>query len=244
MNDNARYVAYYRVSTPNQPCSLNRTQPAVVRNLVGVENIIAEFYEQASGMDDDRPVFAEAVEKCRAEGATLVAAYADRLTRNPSFARKLFFESGLEIKTSDLPDKNAENFGHEFESLYFLAEFQVRRASENTRRTLALLKARGVKLGSPRRFTEDEMKLGAAARRKKADENPNNVRSAEEIRRYLAAGNKRNLSAIARHLDAKGCYTSRGVRHDAKSIKLLIRRFGIGQPVAAVVKQASLPLEC
>lgn len=222
-----KYVAYYRVSTKRQSLGLDAQRSAVLAKIPAAD-IIAEYSEKESGAHDDRPQLARAMAEARRHGATLVVAKADRLSRDLTYAAMAVFRSGVRVICLDMPTEAAADpllFG-----VYFgLAQKEREMISQRTKSALAALKAKGVKLGSPTKltFTEEERKKGQEVRSRRADLNPNNVRSADEIRRYLAAGNKRNLSAIARHLDARGCYTSRGVRHDAKSVKLLMARYGI-----------------
>jgi len=84
-----KYVAYYRVSTREQGDeghSIDAQQKIVRNHLNGGEwELIAEFTEVESGRMRNRPELEAALELCQAEGATLVSAKLDRLTRNVRF---------------------------------------------------------------------------------------------------------------------------------------------------------------
>lgn len=117
--------------------------------------------------------------------------------------------------------------------VYFgMAMREAQLISERTTAALQALKAKGVKLGNPngaKCLLTDEVKAAAAEERtRRAMENPNNVASANEVRRYLnTEGNKRTLQAIAEHLTESGFYTSRGVFHTPTSVKNLCALFMI-----------------
>lgn len=78
-----------------------------------------------------------------------------------------------------------------------------------------------------RAFTGADAAKSAATRRRQAEENPNNVRAAGELRRQLAGGAPRCLSALARHLNEAGLFTATGRLHTAQSVKLLLARHGL-----------------
>ena len=219
-----KWVAYYRVSTKRQGLGLDaqraRVQAAAAE--CGAV-IISEIEEKESGKECNRPKLNKALAEARRHGATIVVAKHDRLSRDLSFAADLVFKSGTKFSILNLPDEAMTDpllFG-----VYFgMAMREAQLISERTTAALAALKAKGVKLGRPNAAESITPEMRAAAaevNRRKANENPNNVASANEIRRYLNAGGRRTLQAIANHLTDNGFYTSRGVFHTAKSVSLL-----------------------
>lgn len=221
-------VAYYRVSTRRQGLGIDAQRAAVTAYAAqhGLD-IITEIEEKESGKECDRPGLALAMATARRHRAVLVVAKADRLSRDLSFAAQVFFSSGLTVTALNLPPEAATDrllFG-----VYFgLAAQEAQMISARTKAALAALKAKGIKLGRPDAVITPEMREAAAkARRAAADSNPANLAAADELRRYFDGAAKRNLSAAARHLNGKQLYTPRGVFHDAKSVKLLIARYGI-----------------
>ncbi len=223
-----KIVAYYRVSTKKQGLGLEAQRAAV--SAYATANgltIVEEVEEKESGKECDRPGLSLAMATARKNRAALIVAKADRLSRDLSFAAQVFFNSGLNVVALNLPSEATADrlmFG-----VYFgLAAQEAKLISERTKAALAALKAKGVKLGRPNAEVTPEMREAAAkARKEAADSNPANLAAADELRRFFAASTKRNLSAAARHLNEKQLYTPRGVFHDAKSVKLLIARYGI-----------------
>jgi hypothetical protein len=99
----AKYIAYYRVSTARQGRSglgLAAQQKAVSDYLKG-EKPLHEFTEVESGAFKDRPRLSEALAACRIHRAILIIAKLDRLARNVAFVSNLM-EAGVEFEAVDL----------------------------------------------------------------------------------------------------------------------------------------------
>ena len=224
------WVAYYRVSTKRQGLGLDAQRERVqAAAMEAGATIVAEVEEKESGKECDRPGLNKAMAEAKHRNATLVVAKADRLSRDLGFAANVVFHSGIEIKALNLPSE-AMNNEIVFGVFFGLAAHEARLISERTKAALQALKAKGVQLGRPDAATSITPEMTARSvevRVRKANENPANIAASNEIKKYLEEGNKRNLSAIARHLNEMGLYTSRGVFHDAKSVKLLCQRYGI-----------------
>lgn len=228
-----KWVAYYRVSTKRQGLGLE-AQRARVQAAADEHGatIVAEIEEKESGKECNRPQLNKALAEARKHGATIAVAKHDRLSRDLSFAADLVFKSGINFAILNLPDEAMTDpllFG-----VYFgMAMREAQLISERTTAALAALKAKGVKLGRPNAaesITPDMRAAAAEVNRRKANENPNNIAAANEIRRYLhdhTNPKERGLQRIADHLTAGGYYTARGVYHTAKSVDLLCKRFGI-----------------
>lgn len=225
-----KWIAYYRVSTKRQGLGLEAQRARVEAAAAEAGAVIvAEVEEKESGKESSRPGLNKAMAQARKAGAVVVAAKHDRLSRDLGFASELVFKSGIRFNILNLPPEAMTDpllFG-----VYFgMAMREAQLISERTTAALAALKAKGVKLGRPDAATSITPEMTAAAteaRKRKAAENPNNVASANEIRRYLNAGGCPKLQAIANHLTDKGFYTSRGVFHTAKSVSLLCKANGI-----------------
>lgn len=229
MNTTKKIIAYYRVSTKRQGLGLE-AQRAAVMEYAAANNltIVDEVSEKESGKEDERPGLNLAIAKARKERAALVVAKVDRISRDISFAAKIFFKSGLKVVALNLPAEASEPI---IFSVYFgLAQQEAKMISERTKAALKARKEQGVKLGRPdaKEWANEIRPAAAKARKEAADTNPANLAAANELRRYFATvEGKRNLSAAARHLNEMQLYTSRGVFHDAKSVKLLIARFNL-----------------
>jgi len=146
MNDEEKWVAYYRVSTTRQGESglgLEAQQSAVENFLRGRGEILAEFVEVESGKKVRRPQLDEALRLCRKAKATLVIAKLDRLARNVHFISGLM-EAGVDFRAVDAPSK--DRFILHIQAAF--AEEEARRISERTKAALAAAKARGVEIGT------------------------------------------------------------------------------------------------
>ncbi|WP_373514060.1 recombinase family protein, partial [Persicitalea sp.] len=86
--DPVQYVAYYRVSTLRQRASglgLSAQRTGVESFLRGRGKVVSEFTDIESGKRNDRPELIRAIATCKSEGAVLLIAKLDRLTRNVAF---------------------------------------------------------------------------------------------------------------------------------------------------------------
>ncbi len=157
-----RFVAYYRVSTKQQGASglgLEAQREAVSRHVAGAGGaIVATFTEIESGKRHDRPQIAAALAACRTRQAMLVIAKLDRLARNVHFITGLM-ESGVNFVACDNPHATRLTI----QILAAIAEHEREQISQRTIAALAVVKARGVKLGNPR--LEEARRRAAAVRR-------------------------------------------------------------------------------
>jgi len=157
-----QFVAYYRVSTDRQSHSglgLEAQRAAVRRYLdtQGAE-LLDELTEVESGTRNDRPELNQALRLCRIRGAALVIARLDRLARNVSIVSRLM-DSGVEFVAADFPQANRLTI----HILAAIAEYESKLISERTKAALALVKARGVKLGGDRGKARLTQPLATAA---------------------------------------------------------------------------------
>ena len=218
MNDKAgvphsgKYVAYYRVSTQKQGASglgLEAQKDLVQRHLNGGDwELIAEFTETESGKRSDRkrPELRKALELVEQEGATLIVAKLDRLTRNFDFLTSLLTASRLIV--CDIPQMgNPSQNKFILRNMANVAEFEADMISERTKAALAASKARGTVLGSP--SPEKGSVIGAAKVKADADEHAAEVMKViEELQEFGCT----TLQKIADGLNARGIETAREVQ--------------------------------
>jgi DNA invertase Pin-like site-specific DNA recombinase len=200
------HVAYYRVSTSKQGEGGNGIQAqkdAVSRLLSSINppaELIQEFTEVESGGDNNRPKLLEALALCKKTSATLVISKLDRLSRNAAFLLGLQ-DSKTPFVCCDYPSANELTIG----LLAVIAQEERRMISARTKAALAVVKARGVKLGNPR----PEVAIAAM----RAANTANKVKRAQAvykaIRQCRGTGVK-TLKGLAECLELRGYKTPRG----------------------------------
>lgn len=232
-NRNPLWIGYYRISTNKQKGLGLDAQRARVRQAAMEANatIIAEVWETESGTETERPKLNKVLGLARKNNAVVVVAKADRLSRDLTYASYLVFKSGIKFNCLNMTPEAMENYII-FGVMFGMAAQEARFISQRTKEALAVLKAKGVELGRPNAkesITREMVEAATEQRIRKANENHNNIKAANEIRQYLSKGGNNTLLAIASHLNNNGYLTSRGVLHTATSVKLLCNRFGINR---------------
>jgi DNA invertase Pin-like site-specific DNA recombinase len=143
------FVSYLRVSTQKQGQSglgLEAQRKAVDDYLNGGDwTVIEEVVEIESGKNNKRPKLNEAIDLCKASGATLVVAKIDRLTRDAAFLLNLK-DAGIDFIAADMPEANRLTIG----IMALVAEQEREAISKRTKEALTAAKARGVQLGAYR----------------------------------------------------------------------------------------------
>jgi len=117
--------------------------------------VIDSFQEFVSGGADLKPELEKALELCRKEGATLVVAKLDRLSRRVSQIAQ-YMEGSVRFKVSTLPSAN--NF--QLHLYAALAEEERETIRLRVKRGLAAAKAKGVKLGAASPKYQEKLKAG------------------------------------------------------------------------------------
>lgn len=179
-------------------------QTATVRHYVKSKGgvILAEFCEVESGgkTDRDRLELSKALSECRKQGATLVVAKLDRLSRNAEFLLSLQ-NGNVDFVCCDCPNVDRFTCG----ILALVAQREREMISERTKSALLAAKNRGVKLGTnnPKR----QVKLMVAgARQAKVDFKTKMNPLIEEIRQAGVS----TLQGIADCLNRRGIPTRTG----------------------------------
>jgi DNA invertase Pin-like site-specific DNA recombinase len=206
LNDHLKYVAYYRVSTARQGASglgLGAQRTGVETFTRGRGQIIGEYTDVESGKRNDRPELARAIAACKAEGAVLLIAKLDRLTRNVAFIFTLR-DSGVQFVCADMPEANTLTIG----VMATMAQHEREVISDRTRRALAEKKRLGFELGRPESMTPEATRKGREVRQRNAREHENNRRAAALASAMRQAG--RSWTAIAEELNGAGFRTRRG----------------------------------
>ena len=145
----------------------------------------------------------KAIEHCKAEGAVLLIAKLDWLTRNVAFIFTLR-DSGVAFVCADMPETNTLTIG----VMSTMAQHEREVISERTIRALAELKKRGVVLDTPENLTTETIEKGCEIRRQNARQDENNIRATALANSMLVSG--QTLIVIAIALNAYGFRTRGG----------------------------------
>jgi DNA invertase Pin-like site-specific DNA recombinase len=213
-------VSYLRVSTREQGQSgLGlEAQRAAVESFCASHGYQvaagAEYQDVESGKHNERPGLRHALADAKARRATLLIAKLDRLSRNASFIMALR-DSGVAFIACDLPEANTLTVG----IMALLAQQERELISTRTRAALSALKARGVRLGSPRNNLTDATRAKATrAKREKAIQAANG--SLRHAVNYRKAGY--SLARIAEELNESGQRARRGGKWTAPQVARLL----------------------
>jgi len=231
------YIAYYRVSTKTQGDSglgLEAQRKAVTNYLTsGVMNegdTVKSVTEIESGRKNDRPMLQEAIQLCKDNGATLIIAKLDRLSRNANFTLSLV-ESEVKFVAVDMPQANELTIG----ILAVLAQDEAKRISDRTKSALSVIKdsldKNGVHvskqgneirtLGTPANLTQEARWKSIQTRRDNAKNNDRNKMAfafAKEMK-------SKPLYYIAMKLNNGSFKTSTGALFGATSVSRLFKLY-------------------
>jgi len=212
------YVSYYRVSTLKQGQSglgLEAQQAAVRTFVADPTRIVAEYVEVESGKRNQRPQLQAAIEAARQQGATLLIAKLDRLSRNAGFIFALR-DSGVDFVCCDMPDANTLTVG----LFAVIAQHERETISKRTKDALTAKKARGAQLGTPANLTDEVRWQGREVQQRNARENQQNRQAARLSKLLQEKGH--TLQQIAQELNEAGYRTRRGKLFFPMSVQRLL----------------------
>lgn len=215
-----KYIAYYRVSTNKQNLGLDAQRTSVSKYITANGgDLISEYSEKESGKINNRIELSKAIQNCQKQGATLIIAKLDRLSRNVSFIFTLK-DSGIDFISCDLPTFNTLTLA----VFCGLAQQERELISQRTKQALNELKKQGRKLGNPNaRFTDENRKHASLINRHLANVNENNMRAWAIVEALLKTTN--NKSHISRILNDNGFRTSKGKLFSSVQVQRLIERY-------------------
>lgn len=219
-----KFVAYLRTSTRDQILGIEAQRAkAHAYAMAQGGQIVAEFEEHESGKVDARPMLAQAIAHCEAQGAILLIAKLDRLSRRVAFlfALKEQLEAkGLEAVCVDMPEimKSTLMLG----VMASLAQQERELISERTKAALQAKKAQGVKLGRPK-GADTSTATQASVQKRMGDAQAWAEAHAPAIMRMAKS---MNCNQIAMTLNEQGLPTRRGGKWTATSVKRVLARCG------------------
>ena len=215
-----KFVAYCRVSTTGQGIGLD-AQERIINEWVCANNgiILDTIREKESGKSTaNRSGLAQAIDLCMTEGANLIVAKLDRLSRDVADVFSIKKRLGDRLTICDLNAADTMLLGV-FASL---AQKERELISRRTKEALAEKKAQGIKLGNPNAAEAMRAvnRLGVAKRMNEANNAPENKTAWMVIR--LMDG---SLQSKADFLNENGYRTRNGKRWTAAGVSRLIARF-------------------
>lgn len=200
-----RFIIYRRVSTKKQGDSglglkaQDRDISIFLDSYAEVPfEVLETFTDVESGARSDRAELAKALELARKEGATLLVAKLDRISRSVAFIANLLEDKRVNLRVASMP--YADKF--QLHIYAALAEQERDFISKRTKAALREAKKRGVKLGGLR----DKTCRRNAALAARADSFAQKVGPTILSRRKEGA----SYQAIADELNALGVQTARG----------------------------------
>ncbi len=216
-----KYVAYYRVSTSRQGTSglgLGAQNTSIRSFLRGSGEVVGAYTDVESGKRNKRPELMRAIAHCKQEGAVLLIAKLDRLSRNVSFVFALR-DSGVAFVCADMPEANTLTIG----VMATMAQHEREVISERTRLALAELKKQGVILGTPENLRPEAITKGQQVRRQNARADENNIRAAALANSMRISG--QTWTAIANALNSYGFRTRRDKEFQAVQVQRVVNLF-------------------
>ena len=145
-----KFIGYIRVSTNKQNYGLD-AQLNLINNYVKNQGILIAHYEdKISGKVNERSGLESALGHCKKEGATLLIAKLDRLSRNVVFLFQIK-NSGVDIACCDLPELNTLTLG----IFATMAQHERELISKRTKEGLAAAKTKGKKIGRSKGYKRD-----------------------------------------------------------------------------------------
>lgn len=222
-----KVIAYYRVSTKKQGESglgLEAQKNTINKFITGSPyELVAEYVEIESGRKTDkrRPQLRAALEQCEREGATLMIAKLDRLTRNVGFLNRLL-DRQVTIMALDMPNLQDPAMSRFILQLMAnVAEFERAQISERTKKALAARKARGMSLGSP--TPANGAQAGGLVTAGQANDFASQVYPViQELKKFGCA----TLAKIAQGLSARGVATATGKKAwSVSSVRNVVNRY-------------------
>ena len=215
------YIGYVRTSTGRQVLGLDEQKSRINQFIASAQdNLIDVVIEQESGKNNERKGLEVAINLCIKHNYTLLFTKLDRLSREVEFLFMLR-NKGIKLRCIELPELNTLTLGI-FGSV---AQWERELISSRTKRGLAELKKKGVKLGSPENLTESARLKGVEAMKRNRIENESWKLARTFIEHFQMKNGYINLSEISRQLNEHGYKTRKGCDFTPSIVKRLISNY-------------------
>jgi DNA invertase Pin-like site-specific DNA recombinase len=212
------FIAYYRVSTQKQGQSglgLEAQKKAVANYTQNCQDcVLGEYTDIETGKNNDRPNLLAAIAHAKKEGATLLIAKLDRLSRNAAFILNLS-DSKVDFVCCDMPQANSLTIG-------IMAVIAQQEREMISKRTKEALQAKLDRFGEWRKgkITAEARSKGQAAIKAKAANNKNTLKAKNYAKMLKNMG--MTLQAIADKLNEEGHLTAQGKQYQRASVMRLV----------------------
>ncbi|HLY71884.1 MAG TPA: recombinase family protein [Puia sp.] len=211
-----KYVGYARTSTGRQVLGLEEQDYRLRQYVQNNGELIEIIVEQESGKNNERKGLERAMTLCQKFNYTLLFTRLDRLSREVEFLFALR-NRGVKLTCIELPELNTLTLGI-FGSV---AQWERELISSRTKRGLAELKKKGVKLGSPQNFTQAGRDLGLQVIKENRTKNVAWNKAKTYIDHYFLKYGKMNFSKVAAELNNNGYKTRNGNLFTPMTVKRL-----------------------
>lgn len=209
-------IAYLRTSTNEQEYGIE-AQRADIRKFAEDNelSILGEYEEHASGKNDERPILAEVAELARMNGAAVIVAKVDRLTRHAGFGMQ--FVEHNKVIFCDHP-----NMGTMEQAIFFgMAQQEREFISARTKAGLQVARANGKQIGRAKGCDNTESLSKALEARQSAARNNAANKTAYAIVSLISG----TMVAKADYLNANGFKTAKGGKWFPTQVKRLMAMY-------------------
>jgi len=221
-NQKIKFVSYLRVSTKKQGVDglgVSSQRIDITKYLNNANGLlISEFVETESGTKTNRKELEKALKHCKDNNANLIVSRLDRLTRNSKFLFTLL-ESKVNIVFADMPNIDITLL----KILSIIAEKEVQKIRENTKKALNAKKLRGEKLGIDKETLKKYSYLGGLSMK----ENALNCQHNQRAYAMIKALKQQSLSfrQIAKELNTSGFRTKSNTLYSVSQIIRIYNTF-------------------
>jgi DNA invertase Pin-like site-specific DNA recombinase len=210
-----KFIGYIRVSTDKQNHGLYAQLNNINNFIKNKGELLAYYQDKASGKLDIRLGLNDALEHCKKEGATLLIAKLDRLSKNVVFLFQIK-NSGVDIACCDLPELNTLTLG----IFATMAQHERELISKRTKEGMEAAKKKGKKIGRKKGYIRHQSiteKINAAKKIKSLTINQKAAKAALHFK-------NKGLSnyAIANELNQLGFVASRGGQLESTQIRRIL----------------------
>jgi DNA invertase Pin-like site-specific DNA recombinase len=210
-----KFIGYIRVSTEKQNHGLDAQLNSINNFIKNKGELLAYYQDKASGKLDIRSGLNDALEHCKKEGATLLIAKLDRLSRNVVFLFQIK-NSGVDIACCDLPELNTLTLG----IFATMAQHERELISKRTKEGMAAAKKKGKKIGRKKGYIRNHSITEKINTAKKIKSLTINQKAAKAALHFKNKG----LSnyAIANELNQLGFVASRGGQLESTQVRRIL----------------------